>query len=85
MSYFGNLYKEELPPRAKALYMYLKDRANKDGQCWPSLKTIAKDTSMSKRTVQRAIDDLVKYGVLEKECRTRENGGSSSNNYRIKL
>ncbi|MFI3255713.1 helix-turn-helix domain-containing protein [Chakrabartyella piscis] len=85
MSLYGNLYQEELPPRAKALYMYLKDRANKDGQCWPALKTIARDTSMSKRTVQRAIDDLLASGLLTKESRVRENGGRSSNNYYLKF
>lgn len=85
MSLYGNLYREELPPRAKALYMYLKDRANKDGRCWPALKTIACDTSMSKRTVQRAIDDLLASGLLTKESRVRENGGRSSNNYYLKF
>ena len=84
MSLYGNLYQEELPSRAKLLYKYLYDRADKDGRCWPALKTIAKDTSMSKSTVQRAVDDLIKHGLLTKEVRTRENNGQSSNNYYLK-
>lgn len=81
MSFFGNLYQEELPSRAKTLYMYLKDRSNAEGECWPAIKTIAKDTSMSRSTVKRAIADLIHSGLLRKEFRYRENGGISSNRY----
>ena len=85
MSFFGDLYQhEELPPRAKTVYMYLKDRANRDGQCWPAMKSIARDTSLSVSTVKRAIADLVGYGLLTKESRYRENGSFSSNKYFLK-
>ncbi|MEL5900165.1 helix-turn-helix domain-containing protein [Clostridium sporogenes] len=84
MSFFGNLYREDLPQRAKTVYMYLKDRSNKDGECWPAVKTIAKDTSMSVSTVKRAIADLIRYGLLTKEYRYRENGSHTSNRYFIK-
>ena len=84
MSFFGNLYKEDLPPRAKILYMYLKDRANKNGECWPAIKTIAKDTSMSVSTVKRAISDLIRCGFLVKTESFRENGSQTSNRYFIK-
>ena len=33
MGYFSNIYKAELPHRAKTVYMYLKDRSNAQGQC----------------------------------------------------
>ncbi len=85
MSLYGNLYNEDLPTRAKIVYINLKDRANPDGKCFPSLRKIAEDTSLSKRTVQRAIDDLIAYGLLTKEARTRDNGGTSSNNYYVRL
>ena len=85
MSFFGELYQhEELPPRAKTVYMYLKDRANRDGQCWPAMKSIARDTSLSVSTVKRAIADLVGYGLLTKESRYRGNGSFSSNRYFLK-
>jgi predicted transcriptional regulator len=58
--------------------MYLKDRADKDGQCYPAIGTIAKDLKLSRSTVQRAIADLVRSGRLRKEQRWRENGGRSS-------
>ena len=86
MSLYGNLYKNHaLTPRAKALYMYLKDRSNKDGECWPTIKNIAKDTSMSVSTVKRAMIDLIGHGLLTKESRYRENGSFSSNRYFLKF
>ncbi|WP_455795728.1 helix-turn-helix domain-containing protein [Clostridium butyricum] len=55
MSFFGTLYQEDLPPTSKTVYMYLKDRSNKDGECWPAIKAIAKDTSLSVSTVKRTV------------------------------
>lgn len=84
MSFFGNLYEQDLPPRAKTVYMYLKDRSNADGECWPAVKTIAKNTSLSVSTVKRAIADLIRCGSLTKVSRYRENGSHSSNRYFIR-
>ena len=81
MSYFGTIYAEEIPHRAKTVYMYLKDRANIDGESWPGIKTIARDLNLSRSTVKRAIADLTEHGYLKKEPRFRENGSSSSNLY----
>ena len=54
MSYFGSIYADqELSHRAKTVYMYLKDRSNADGTCWPSVRRIAEDLKLSRRTVQR--------------------------------
>ncbi len=78
MGYFTEIYVQELPHRAKAVYMYLKDRSNKEGQCYPSIRTIAGELQLSRRTVERAIDDLVRAGLVTKEQRWRENGGRSS-------
>ena len=78
MGYFTEIYAKELPHRAKAVYMYLKDRSNKEGQCYPAIGTIARELQFSRRTVERAIDDLVQAGLVTKEQRWRENGGRSS-------
>jgi hypothetical protein len=46
MGYFDDLYKaspDELPSRARVVYMYLKDRAGKGQDCWPAVKTIASE------------------------------------------
>lgn len=78
MGYFTEIYAKKLPHRAKAVYMYLKDRSNKEGQCYPAIGTIARELQLSRRTVERAIDDLVRAGLVTKEQRWRENGGRSS-------
>lgn len=84
MGYFTSLYAEDIPHRAIAVYMYLKDRTNKDGTCYPAISTIAKDLKLSRRTVQRAIADLEQSGNLIKEQRWRENGGKSSLLFTVK-
>ena len=78
MGYFMEIYAKELPHRAKAVYMYLKDRSNQEGQCYPAIGTIARELQLSRRTVERAIDDLMRAGLVTKEQRWRENGGRSS-------
>ena len=84
MNYFDSIYSDNLPSRAVTVYMYLFHRANKDGQCWPSEKRIAKDLSMSLSTVKRALHDLRNRGYLITEQRYRTNGGNSTLQYFIK-
>lgn len=85
MSYFSAIYAEEnLPHRAKAVYMYLRDRGDKDGQCWPSIGTIAKELKLSRSTVKRALRDLEQYGSLKRTPRYRENGSLSSSTLLLK-
>lgn len=87
MSYFSCIYgasPHELPHRARAVYMYLKDRSGKNNCCWPAVKTIAKDLQLSRSTVKRALNDLVRAGLIEKECRYRENGSHTSNRLILK-
>lgn len=83
MNYFDSIYSDSLPSRAVTVYLYLVQRANSDGQCWPSERRIAMDLSMSKSTVKRAIVDLVKSGYVKTEQRYRKNGAKSSLLYTI--
>jgi predicted transcriptional regulator len=83
MGYFTSIYASELPHRAITVYMYLRDRADKDGRCYPAVGTIARELKLSRSTVKRAIADLEKSGRLSKEQRWRENGGKSSCLYRL--
>ena len=68
----------DLPHRAVAVYVYLYDRANKNGECWPSVSTIAKEIKLSQATVRRAIKDLRKLGLIETTQRYRTKGGTST-------
>ena len=82
MSYFDKLYRnDELPNRAKLVYIYLYDRRDIEGKAWPSVKRIAKDLSISEKTVRRAIQDLEKAGLIRKEYAYRKNGSHTSNRY----
>jgi predicted transcriptional regulator len=83
MGYFTSLYASELPHRAVTVYMYLRDRADKDGKCYPAIGTIARELKLSRSTVKRAVADLERTGYLRKEQRWRENGGKSSHMYYI--
>lgn len=84
MSYFGTIYADtDLPHRAIAVYMYLRDRANKSGECWPGIKTIGADLNLSRSTVKRALKDLEHNGYLKKILRYRTNGSYTSNLYRL--
>lgn len=83
MSYFQDIYLSELSHRARAVYMYLKDRSGRKGQCWPGIKTIAAELGLSRSTVKRALDDLCRAGLITKEDRWRENGSLTSNLYRL--
>lgn len=83
MGYFDAIYAAELPHRDVAVYMYLKHRANTEGRCWPSVRTIAKDLPLSRVTVQRALRELQQGGWIVAEPCWRENGSCTSNVYRL--
>lgn len=54
------IYSTDLPHRAVAVYMYLRDRADKDGTCYPAINTIAQDLKISKsmETKKKCVDRL---------------------------
>ena len=78
MEYSRKIYEVHLPYRAVAVYLYLRDRADQNGTCYPAIGTIAKELGMSQSTVKRAISDLERDGFIRKKQRWRENGGRSS-------
>ena len=85
MSYFSEIYGDpELSARAKQVLVYLHDRANKDGESWYAINTMAKDLSLSRSTIKRALAELIRQGRVEKQVRFRENRGCTSNCYQIK-
>jgi len=84
VSFFNAVYSDQdLSSRAKMVCLYLHDRANKDGESWYAIGSIARDLHLSRSTVKRAIQDLLRLGWIEKRPRYRENGGCTSNLYRI--
>ena len=81
MNSFRNIYNSNLSHRAKSVYMYLKDRADSEGRCWPAIRTIALELGLSRSTVKRALHDLEKHGYIRRLPRYRESGSRSSNLY----
>ena len=55
MNSFRNIYNSNLSHRARSVYMYLKDRADSEGRCWPAIRTIALELGLSRSTVKRAL------------------------------
>ena len=84
MPYFNELYNDDrLPNRAKLVYIYLHDRMDGEKKTWPGINRIGSDLSLSRSTVKRAINDLVKAGYIRKEAAYRDNGSATSNRYFI--
>lgn len=77
------VYKSNLPSRAKQVMFYLINRANGEGTCFPSVKTMASDCGVSTRTIQRTMKVLVETGFVKKDSRFREKGSQTSNLYTL--
>ena len=84
MGRLDKLYKSDVPHRAVAVYLYLADRANREGQCWPAIPTIADELHLSVSTVKRALHDLRGVGLIITEQRYRKRGGKSSLLYTLR-
>lgn len=49
---------------ARAIMYALASRANKSGECWPGLSTIARDAGTSRASVVRALPKLAALGEI---------------------
>lgn len=49
---------------AKAVLLVLADYADEEGSCWPGQRTIATEAECGRRSVQRALDELVQRGLV---------------------
>lgn len=81
----NNIIKSEdhLTAKAVAVLHNLALHSNKSNECFPALKTIAKECRLSLRTVQRALDELLSAGIITKKHNYRPNGSQTSNIYKI--
>ena len=69
----------DLPSSARHIFLELSLRANKQGECWPSVLTIAHDTGYSERQVRKMIKLLEKHKWIQIEHRKQ-----TSNKYHIR-
>ena len=79
----NRVYMADLSKRAMLVILYLINRADKKMTCFPSVNRIAVDCSISERTVQRGVNDLIDAGFLSRESRYHEMGGQRSNYFQI--
>lgn len=83
--YMERAFSSELRPRARLVLQVLVLHCNKEGECFPSIKTIAAKCGYGISTVKRALDELVEAGYITKQARfdERKNGGQTSNLYTL--
>ena len=55
-----------LPDSEKLILLALADAANDDGQCWPSIASLARKCSKDARTVERVLKRLREGGYVER-------------------
>jgi len=62
-------------PTLKSLLIAIAHRADRlTWACWPSLDCLAYDTEVSRRTIQRRLDELVERGLIRIDRRRRPDG-----------
>ena len=70
---------------SKMVLIKLCDQANDDGECWPSITSIARHCEMSRRSVINHLNKLADDGFIERSHRADKSGRTTSNTYRILL
>jgi hypothetical protein len=65
-------------------YVALSGRADRSGECWPSIATLAKEARCSASSARRAVRELRLAGLVTVRSQQRtHDGGQSSNVYRV--
>ena len=72
-----------LKPRDYAVYCCLVKHSDKNGVCFPSRRLIAEECCIDKKTVDSAIKNLEKAGLVTKQKRKRKDGSNTSNLYKV--
>ena len=85
---FQAVKQHDVTASEKLVLICLANRSDKNGQCYPSIKTIAEDCCCSNRSVSRSIAGLIKKNMLESKPKYKEVGNGfkqSSNLYTLKI
>lgn len=72
-----------MKPREFTVYCCLLRHADKDNRCFPSRRCISRESNISIKTVDSALNNLINMGLIEKISRKRADGSKSSNVYYI--
>lgn len=80
----GWAFDQPIPSRAKLLLVALANHADHtSGYCWPSVETLMRETSMSRRAVFGYLGALRRNGYLDIKTAHGKDGRQRSNNYWI--
>lgn len=80
---FLEIYSSNVSANAINVYQYLERHGARKGRCFHSTATIAENLKLSRRTINRVINELESQGFVLRTHRFRKNGGKSSNKYEI--
>ena len=69
----------------KLVLIALADNANDEGECWPSIATLARKCDMTPNGVKNVIKRLAKKELVAVNRRKRNNGSDASNFYVLNL
>ena len=82
MYFYNKVSSANVSSSSRTVYRALLHYANRETwSCFPSIKTIAKDTGMSRSTIMRCLNELEKEDLILRINRLRENKGKTSNLY----
>ena len=71
--------------RIKGTFMYLCDRADEKGVCWPKQETIAAETGFSLASVRRSLNELEAAGYISRKQLRQSSYVTVGTTYRINL
>ena len=81
----NDIFNERMSPREFIVYSYLKRCCDSRQQCFPSLKTIAKNCCISSVTANTAIKNLEENGYIDIAHRYDGNGQLSNLHTLLKI
>lgn len=73
-----------LPAISRSVYMTLCDMSDPNGLCWPSNEIIGELSGCSLASARRALNELVRVGLIDKVARV-DDRGQTSNKYQLKI
>lgn len=79
----NSIYDSNLSTTEIAVYLFLKDHSDRNGECFHGVKTIARAINKSDRTVQRSLKALKNAGFIQVTRRYRPNRSLTSNLYKV--
>jgi hypothetical protein len=70
-----------IPHAALRVWICLKGFADKEGFCWPSVGTIAKELRRTRSTIRHHLNWLVEHGYITREPISHMDGSRAANRY----